>query len=124
MGAEKRRCPYCVKDVTCDEWMFCPGECVDAYYREVSNGWKDWGEVVTVPLDPPVVSSDPINQPAHYTAIPGVEPIDLAEHLMFNRGNVVKYVTRAGKKDPEKELEDLKKAQWYLNREIDRIENQ
>lgn len=63
---------------------------------------------------------DPIEHPAHYNAYP-VEVIELTEHMNFNRGNVVKYIARAGLKDPNTELEDLKKAQWYLDREIDRI---
>ena len=41
--------------------------------------------------------------------------------LNFARGNVIKYVSRAGKKDRNKEIEDLKKASWYLNREIERL---
>ena len=56
--------------------------------------------------------------PAHYK-FGGVEVIDLAESLSFNRGNVVKYVARAGVKNPATELEDLEKAQWYLSREIE-----
>lgn len=66
--------------------------------------------------------SDPINRPAHYTRFPGVEVIQITEHLNFCRGNVVKYVSRAGAKDPKKELEDLKKARYYLDREIARLE--
>lgn len=42
--------------------------------------------------------------------------------LGFHLGNTVKYVARAGKKDPARELEDLKKARWYLDREIQRME--
>ena len=63
---------------------------------------------------------DPIEHPAHYNSYP-VEVIELTEHMNFNRGNVVKYVARAGLKSKDTELEDLKKAQWYLDREIDRI---
>ena len=44
--------------------------------------------------------------------------------LNFHRGNAVKYIARAGKKNPEKEVEDLKKAAWYINREIERLENE
>lgn len=55
--------------------------------------------------------------PEHYK-LGRVEVIDLAESLSFNRGNVVKYVARAGVKNPATELEDLEKAQWYLSREI------
>jgi hypothetical protein len=54
----------------------------------------------------------------HYKA--KVQPIDLieAQRLNFNRGNVIKYVSRAGKKEGESELKDLEKAMYYLEREI------
>lgn len=53
-----------------------------------------------------------------------VEVIDAIEvwGLNFHRGNAVKYIARAGKKDPTKEIEDLKKAEWYIHREIQRLE--
>lgn len=53
-----------------------------------------------------------------------VEVIDAIEAwgLNFHRGNAVKYIARAGKKDPTKEIEDLKKAEWYIHREIQRLE--
>ena len=53
-----------------------------------------------------------------------IEVIDFIEDkgLDFNKGNAVKYITRAGKKDSSKEIEDLEKAQWYINREIKRLE--
>jgi len=60
-----------------------------------------------------------VEHPDHYNKIPNVECIDVVEHMSFNRGNVIKYVWRAGSKDSE--LEDLKKAQWYLTREIKRL---
>ena len=61
-----------------------------------------------------------INHPQHYTQ--GIEVIDYIEshNLNFHIGNVVKYVTRAKHKGTE--LQDLKKAMWYLQREIDRLE--
>ena len=67
---------------------------------------------------------DVVNHPAHYAEgwSNGAELIEIAENLNFCRGNVVKYVARAGRKDELKELEDLKKARFYLQREIDRIE--
>lgn len=60
-----------------------------------------------------------VNNPDHYQSASGVETIDVIEDfdLNFNLGNVVKYVLRAGKKD-ESPVQDLKKAMWYLNREI------
>jgi len=65
--------------------------------------------------------SDPVNHPSHYTAYVGLEIIDLTEQMNFNRGNAVKYIARAGLKDPDTELQDLEKAQWYITREIERI---
>lgn len=67
------------------------------------------------------MAEDSINHPSHYTAYEGVEIIDLTEQMNFNRGNAVKYISRAGLKDPNTEIEDLKKARWYIDREIQRI---
>ena len=65
---------------------------------------------------------DNVNRPAHYTD-GKIEVIDFIEdkNLNYHRGNAVKYISRAGKKDPAKEIEDLRKASWYINREIDRL---
>ena len=62
---------------------------------------------------------DPVNHPSHYTQ-GKIECIDFItdKKLNFCRGNAVKYIVRAGLKDPEKEIEDLEKAVFYLNREI------
>lgn len=67
--------------------------------------------------------NDPINHPSHYTRFKGIEVIQLTEQLNFCRGNAVKYVARAGSKDPASEIEDLKKAIWYIQREIERIKD-
>jgi hypothetical protein len=65
--------------------------------------------------------SDPVNHPVHYTSHPsGVEVIQITEHMNFNLGNAIKYIMRADLKG--KQIEDLKKAAWYVNREIARIE--
>lgn len=66
--------------------------------------------------------NDPVNHPSHYTD-GRIEVIDFIDdkRLNFCRGNAVKYIARAGKKDPNKEIEDLQKAVWYLNREIERL---
>ena len=65
--------------------------------------------------------SDRVNHPKHYNESPsGVECITVVEHMTFNLGNAVKYIWRAGLKSPDK-LEDLKKARWYLDREIGKI---
>ena len=62
---------------------------------------------------------DPVNSPSHYTWGP-VEVIEITERLGFCLGNVIKYVLRADHKG--KPVEDLKKARWYLDREISRRE--
>jgi hypothetical protein len=67
---------------------------------------------------------DNVNHPDHYKD-GGVEVIDFieAKNLDYHLGNVVKYVSRAGKKDPQKKVEDLKKANWYLTRKIGDLED-
>jgi len=66
--------------------------------------------------------NDKVNNPIHYTSHPsGIECIELAEHLNFNRGNALKYVWRHSLKNASKE--DLQKAAWYIKREIAREEN-
>ena len=65
---------------------------------------------------------DRVNHPGHYTGFShGAEVIDITENLNFNRGNAIKYLARAGRKDSASELEDLMKARWYVNREIARL---
>ena len=63
--------------------------------------------------------SDMVNHPEHYTD-GGIETIDFieAKKMPYHLGNAVKYVSRAGKKNPEKTIEDLQKAIWYINRYI------
>ena len=67
---------------------------------------------------------DPVNHPSHYKMANGIEVIQLTEQLNFCRGNAVKYICRAGKKDRANEIEDLLKARWYINREIERLGGQ
>ena len=65
--------------------------------------------------------SDPVNSPPHYQQHPsGIQCIQIAEHFGFNLGNTIKYVWRADEKDNA--IEDLKKAAWYIAREIKRRE--
>jgi hypothetical protein len=71
------------------------------------------------PLEEFVPANDPVNHPKHYTSHPsGIECIEIVRHMGFNLGNVVKYIWRDGLKDTEVELQDLKKALWYLQDEI------
>lgn len=64
---------------------------------------------------------DAVNHPPHYTSHPsGIEAIQITEHMNFCLGNAVKYIWRAGLKS-NSPVEDLKKAAWYIEREIDRL---
>ena len=69
------------------------------------------------------MSNNQVENPSHYNS-GKIEVIDFIEdqNLNFNLGNAVKYISRAGKKDPKKFREDLEKAIWYINRELKRIE--
>lgn len=64
--------------------------------------------------------SKAVNHPKHYTKhLSGIECIEITRHMNFNKGNAIKYVWRAG--DKGNEIEDLQKAIWYLNDEINRL---
>lgn len=77
------------------------------------------GHNLESPLSPQPLET--VNHPDHYNANPsGVEAIDVIEHLTFNVGNAIKYLWRADHKG--KQIEDLKKARWYVDREIQRLE--
>ncbi len=67
--------------------------------------------------------NDNVNHPRHYTKHPsGVECIQITEHMSFNLGNAMKYIWRADLKGNQ--IEDLEKALWYINREIQRIKHE
>ena len=74
-----------------------------------------------------MMDSDPVNHPQHYTGFSnGAEVIDITENLTFNAGNAVKYAARAGRTDGRNKgavAEELRKAIWYLRRELDRLES-
>lgn len=65
--------------------------------------------------------NDNVNHPVHYTKHPsGIECIQITEHMGFNLGNALKYIWRCDLKADA--IEDLKKARWYLDREISKRE--
>lgn len=76
---------------------------------------------------------DMVNHPSHYTWLRekcGIEVIDITRHMDFDLGNAIKYILRSGRKkdaslnDIEKEIEDLKKAIFYINDKITQLENE
>lgn len=76
------------------------------------------------------MNNDSVNHPKWYTQHPsGVECIDITRHYCFSIGNAIKYLWRAGLKkeqgleDKQKEIEDLRKAIWYINDRIEQLHN-
>jgi hypothetical protein len=103
-----RNCLDCAIKKLCDE--------VSGDFDDCEEVCKEAYEIIKNLLD---VSNDPVNHPSHYTK-GKIEVADFIadQKLNFDRGNAVKYVCRAGSKDPEKEIQDLEKAVWYINHEI------
>lgn len=113
-------CCECIHDDNKTEFeepcVRCKGTAIpySKEYRERPDLWTDGKTVrITVPIN------DSINHPSHYNK-GKIEVIDFIadQKLNFARGNAVKYVCRAGFKDPEKEIQDLEKAIWYIQHEI------
>ena len=93
---------------------------------QTSPGWTSKPAEDLPPMAKPLPVTqapyDPVNHPVHYTSHPsGVECIQITEHYNFCVGNALKYLWRAGLKGDT--VEDLKKARWYIDREIARREN-
>lgn len=82
---------------------------------DISTTQEVWIEEVNM--------TDMVNHPSHYTSDPsGVECIQIVRHRNYNIGNAIKYLWRAGLKNEDKHVEDLKKAIFYIQDEIKRIE--
>jgi hypothetical protein len=96
----------------------------DAAPRATGELWRDFGPLTPLaPMASPTSDADPVNSPVHYRFENGVEVIDLTEQLSFNAGNAVKYLARAGRKTQDP-IEDLRKAEFYVKREIARLQAQ
>ena len=117
------KCEFC-----CYNSEVCCGNCVDGIEEWLSAPCAN--EPENSPADKRVdlqsVSEkvcDNVNHPSHYTS-GQIEVIDFIEDkdLGFHLGNAVKYISRAGRKNPDKTVEDLRKAVWYINRQIERLE--
>jgi len=92
---------------------------------KVANVLSTDGEVKQWQKEVVDKANDPVNHPSHYTD-GKIEVIDFIEDkkLNFHLANAVKYISRAGKKDPGKEIEDLEKARWYLDRYIQKLKEE
>ena len=83
-----------------------------------------WESCVDEVKEETVKEDDPVNHPKHYTD-GRIEVIEYIEdkNLGFCLGNAIKYISRAGKKEKNKEIQDLRKAMWYIERRIYELEN-
>lgn len=131
-----------------DKCKFCSYTSGDCFGKSCADGIKMWlsAPCASEPENPPAdkidkprkhlpretlnsktminnVTADNVNHPSHYTS-GRIEVIDFIEdkELGFHLGNAVKYISRAGRKNPDKVVEDLRKAVWYINRQIERLE--
>lgn len=98
------------------------------------SGWQYIGDAsawdnIKPPSATHTSKPDAVNHPVHYTSDPsGVECIEIVRHRNYNVGNAIKYLWRAGLKESvgkstlDKQVEDLKKAIFYINDEIKRLE--
>ena len=98
-------------------------DCKDITTKENYKMNEDYSD--TTPTASCPRKSEAVHHPKHYIN-GGYETIDVIEawELPYNLGNVVKYISRAGRKDPQKKREDLEKAAWYLERELTRLDKQ
>ena len=107
----------------CKEYY--PNCCDDCRYGDTVGlcCFKDRPTTWGVEIADKGTQPDSVNHPNHYNS-GRIEVIDFIEdkELGFHLGNAVKYISRAGRKNPGKTVEDLRKAVWYINRQIQRLE--
>lgn len=91
----------------------------NAFIRKTDNGCVDWLWIQRQYTN--LGETDVVNNPSHYQGKGGLQAIDVIESfgLDYNLGNSEKYILRAGKKDGNSKIQDLKKAMFYLKREIE-----
>ena len=115
----------CKGDGCASKFTSREGESIDDIMKHL--GWKDWNGVLFCPKCAKQFfweekKADNVNHPPHYKSDTNLEAIDVIEafNLSFSLGNAIKYILRAGKKDDI--AQDLKKAKWYIDREINNIQ--
>lgn len=121
-GNKEIVCDACGREINSGEHFYTMEGSHDNYCADC---WA-WEQKVKEGLNERKMATevkDNVNHPSHYTD-GKIEVIDFIEDkkLNYHRGNAIKYIARAGKKHKNKEIEDLRKAIWYLNREIERLQ--
>lgn len=119
-------CSFIQEGAACSDSKFFPK--LDARTtKKIKLQWEDAiKNSKRMYVTPIVEEADDINHPARYGGDSVYEAVKviIAWGLNFCLGNVMKYICRAGKKDGETRLKSLKKAQWYLNREVEALEKE
>ena len=107
----------------CEEYY--PNCCKDCFYSDTAGlcCFKNRPTAWCLEIADKGTQHNNVNHPNHY-ANGRIEVIDFIEDkgLGFHLGNAIKYISRAGRKNPDKTIEDLQKAVWYINRQIERLE--
>lgn len=117
------RCPIHEKlPCVSDNWYWCPScNCSGDIKFFGEDNWNTWCNEKAGVVEESLVFRDGVNHPVHYNSHPsGVECIDIVEWFSFNIGNAIKYLWRVGLKSDDWR-EDLEKAKWYVEREIERL---
>lgn len=114
-----------MSEIEIDKLLEYPNAIIKAKIDSMVNVTIKKNNTDTLKKDNPSdTKSDAVNHPSYYQG--KIEVIDFIEdkHLGFNLGNCVKYISRCHLKHKDNPVEDLKKARWYLNREISRIKKE
>lgn len=91
-------------------------------YKEIKEQQQMF-ESLSLKKNQKEANQDEVNHPKHYISDPsGIECIQITRHRNFNIGNAIKYLWRAGLKDGNSDIQDLQKAVWYIQDEIERLE--
>lgn len=108
-------------DLPADHGKYSVGETRHGCYVNDANGVPSWR---WFPSE--TVNTEAVNHPSHYGGDSTYEHIKVVEAwgLNYALGNCTKYICRAGKKNADTELEDLEKALWYLQHEVDRVKKE
>lgn len=140
LGVDVSTIMECVEEINSHEFLFAYADNahIGGVYAlpvdnpECTNIIADGEHVASALIDArkgkKTIEKNAVNHPSHYTSHPsGVECIQITEHYNFCIGNAIKYLWRnglkgeQGKTDKQKQIEDLEKAIWYINREIENL---
>jgi hypothetical protein len=129
-------CPICSGNLIVGHWsktLVCYDSADHGFFKKIDDEIYHWSPLPPSRSYPMMIEEEktalgkeennPLN-PSYYKAYKGIEIIQLTEQMNFCLGNAVKYVARAGLKNEETKIEDLEKAVWYIQREIEKLKKE